>query len=133
MVDKSGILKAFNTHYFEFVDDIINIFPENNEIRESKTAFELFKKANPTSILKAWHIFVYIPYHEVIDAGNIDFFFDKDYKNDLTYMANANDIMKVIDTLRDPVKNMGDANKAHTTKYIQNLSKLSNMYISLSS
>lgn len=129
MVDKSGILKAFNTHFFEFVDDIINIFPETKDIRESKTTFELFRKANPTSILKAWNTFVYSPYCDVIEQGNIEFFFNKDYKNDLTYMANANDIMNIIDTLRDPVKNMSDTNKAHTMKYIQNLSKLSDMYL----
>ena len=131
MTDKSSILKAFNTHFFEFVEDIINIFPENNDIKDSKTALEFFKKANPTSILKAWNFFVYTPYREVINQGNIEFFFDKDYKNDLTYMSNANEIVKVIDTLREPVKNMGDANKEHTMKYIQNISKLSDMYLAM--
>jgi hypothetical protein len=131
MADKSSISKAFNTHFFEFVEDIINIFPENKDIKDSKTAFELFKKANPTSILKAWNFFVYTPYRDVIDAGNIDFFFDKDYKNDLTYMSNANEIVKIIDTLREPVKNMGDTNKDHAMKYIQNLSKLSDMYLAM--
>lgn len=131
MTDKSSILKAFNTHFFEFVDDVINIFPDNKNIRDTKTALEIFRKANPTSILKAWNNFVYLPYSQEIEQGNIEFFFNKDYKNDLTYMANANDIMNVIDTLRDPVKNMGDTNKAHTMKYIQNLSKLSTMYLSM--
>jgi hypothetical protein len=131
MTDKSSILKAFNTHFFEFVEDIINIFPENTDIKNSKTSFAIFKKANPTSILKAWNFFVYTPYREVIEQGNIDFFFNKDYKNDLTYMANANEIVKIIDTLREPVKNMGDSNKEHTIKYIQNLSKLSDMYFNM--
>lgn len=131
MTDKSSILKAFNTHFFEFVQDIINIFPENKDIKDSKTALEFFKKANPTSILKAWNFFVYTPYREVIEEGNIEFFFDKDYQNDLTYMSNANEIVKVIDTLREPVKNMGDANKQHTMRYIQNLSKLSDMYLAM--
>ena len=131
MADKSSIIKAFNTHFFSFVDDIISIFPENTDIRSTKTAFELFRKANPTSILKAWHIFVYTPYHEVIERGEIDFFFDKDYKEDLVYMSNANEIMKIIDTLRNPVKEMSDINKAHSMKYIQNLASLSNMYMNI--
>jgi hypothetical protein len=131
MTDKSSILRAFNTHFFEFVNDIIDIFPENNDIKDSKTALEFFKKANPTSILKAWNYFVCNPYRDVIEQGNIEFFFDKDYEKDLTYMSNANEIVKVIDTLREPVRNMGDANKEHTMKYIQNLSKLSDMYLSM--
>jgi len=132
MADKSSLLKAFNTHFFAFVDDIISIFPESDDIRSTKTAFELFKKANPTSILKAWHIFVYIPYNKIIEEGKIEFFFEKDYKDDLVYMSNANDIVKIIDTLRDPIRQMSDVNKAHSMKYIQNLAKLSEMYMQLS-
>ena len=36
--------------------------------------------------------------------------------------------MSIIDTLRQPVKEMSDTNKGHTMKYLQNLSKLSNIY-----
>jgi hypothetical protein len=129
MADKSSILKAFNTHFFAFIDDIINIFPENDGVRGSKTSFEFFRKANPTSLLKAWHVFVYSPYRQVIDAGELEFFFEKDYTQDLAHMGNAADIMAIIDTLRDPVKEMSDINRAHSMKYIQNLSKLSEMYI----
>ena len=72
--------------------------------------------------------FVYHPYKDVIDNGDISFFFDKDYSNDLSTVTNANKILNIIDTLREPIKEMGDANKEHTTKYIQNLSKLSMLY-----
>lgn len=131
MADKSSILKAFNTHFFAFIDDIINIFPENDGVIGSKTSFELFRKANPTSILKAWHVFVYTPYREVINMGHLDFFFEKDYSKDLAHMGNSGDIMAIIDTLRQPVKEMSDINRAHSMKYIQNLSKLSDMYIAI--
>ena len=131
MSDKTTLLRAFNTHFFEFVDDILRIFPENRDILDAKTAFELFKKANPTSIIKAWQYFVYTPYKDVIDAGNIEFFFNKDYSQDLTYMANARDIMKTIDALRDPIRNMSDENKGHSMKYMTNLCKLSAMYSAL--
>ena len=131
MSDKSSVLKAFNTHFFAFVDDIINIFPENEGVRSSKTSFEFFKKANPTCLLKAWNYFVSIPYRQVIEEGKLDFFFDKDYKEDLAYLSSAstNEIMAIIDTLRGPVKEMSDVNRAHSMKYIQNLSKRSDMYM----
>jgi hypothetical protein len=128
MTDKSSVLKAFNTHFFAFIDDIIRIFPDSQDIKNSKVAFELFKKANPTSILKAWYQFVYFPYRDVIESGYIEFFVDKDYNNDLTQMPNANEILKIIDTLREPIRQMSEVNKAHSLKYIQNLSKLSEMY-----
>ena len=131
MSDKSTILKAFNNHFFEFIQDIIIIFPENSDLKSTKTALEFFKKANPTCIIKAWHHYVYEQYKDVIESGDIVFFFEKDYKNDLTNMANAGDIMKAIDKIRDPIKNMGDENKTHAMKYIQNLCKLSEVYTKL--
>jgi len=128
MSDKSSILRAFNTHFFDFIDDLICIFPENNDLVIAKTSFDTIKKANPTAIIKAWVKFVYIPYKNVIDNGDISFFFDKDYNDDLSNLSNSNKILNIIDTLRMPIKEMGDANKEHTSKYIQNLSKLSMMY-----
>jgi hypothetical protein len=131
MADKSTILRAFNTHFFEFLDDIIRIIPDNRDISVAKTSFETIKRANPTIILKVWHQFVYSPYKDVIEEGNISFFFEKDYGSDLANLNNAGEIMKTIDKIRQPIKEMSDENKAHSTKYIQNLSKLSMTYMSL--
>jgi hypothetical protein len=128
MTDKSSILRAFNTHLFDFMDDLISIFPNNNDLVLAKSSFDTIKKANPTAIIKAWLKFVYHPYKDVIDNGDISFFFDKDYSDDLSTVSNANKILNIIDTLRTPIKEMGDTNKEHTIKYIQNLSKLSMMY-----
>jgi hypothetical protein len=128
MTDRNSILRAFNNYFFEFVDYIIFVFPENRDIKNSKTSFEIFRKANPTSLLKAWDKFVYQPYKNVIEEGNIDFFFQKDYNDDLKLMANANQIMAVIDTIREPLKNLKEDNKTKAVVFIQNLSKLSNLY-----
>lgn len=128
MSDKSSILRAFNAHFFDFIDDLISIFPNNSDLSLAKTTFDTIKKANPSTIVKAWLKFVYLPYENVINAGDISFFFDKDYSDDLTNVSNSNKILNMIDTFRTPIKEMGDVNKEHTTKYIQNLSKLSMMY-----
>lgn len=128
MNDKSSISRAFNTHFFDFIDDLIFIFPENNDLLLAKTTFDTIKKANPSTIIKAWSKFVYVPYKDVIDNGDISFFFDKDYSEDLSVISNSNKILNMIDTFRTPIKEMGDVNKEHAIKYIQNLSKLSMMY-----
>jgi len=128
MSNKTSILRAFNTHFFEFVDDIIRIFPENVDIQASKKSFDLIKHANPTAIIKSWFKYVYTQYKIVIDNGDIRFFFEKNYKDDLSILANANEIMNIIDTLREPIKLMSITNQATTMQYIQNLSKLSELY-----
>lgn len=128
MADKSTLSRAFNTHLLEFLDDIIRIYPDNPDIAKAKTSIETIKKANPALIIKAWYQKVYMPYQSIVDSGDISFFFDKDYSQDLQTVNNAGEIMKMIDKLREPVRGMDDSNKEHCMTYIQNLSKLSMAY-----
>ena len=131
MNDKTTILKAYNTHFFDFLTDIIGIISENEDIIYAKSFFETVKRANPTAILKSWYSFVYMPYKEIIDSGNIDFICEKDFRNDIVDFANQEEILNSINKIREPIKNMNETNKAHSMKYIQNLSKLSLMYNNL--
>lgn len=128
MTDKSTVLRAFNKHFFEFIDDIITILPNEPEIVKAKVSFENIKKMNPTLICKTWFKVVYSPYKEVIDQGDISFFFEKDYASDLSNVPNAAEIMSIIDKIRMPIKSMDEINQGHCTKYIQNLSKLSTVH-----
>lgn len=128
MSDKSTMLRAFNSHFFEFLDDIITIVPDQKQLSASKSSFEMIKMGSPTAIIKAWHKFIVVPYEKVIADGDISFFFEKDYRDDLSHLKNSDSIMSIIDTIREPIKRMGSANHQHTMKYIQNLSKLSTIY-----
>ena len=126
--DKSTILHAFNTNFFEFINDISTLFPDNPDIIKAKIAFEMAKKANPTIIVKIWFSNIQQPYSSIIKSGDISFFYDKDYASDLGNLTNSNEILKIIDTLRQPIKSMSDVNKQHSMNYIQILSKLSLVY-----
>jgi hypothetical protein len=128
MSDKSTLLRAFNTHFFEFLDDLLCVLPDNKEILYAKTSFETIKRANPTAIIKSWYNFVFLPYKDVIDNGNLTFFIDKDYGSDLSHLNRSEDIIKMIDNIRNPIREMDETNKTHALKYVQNLSKLSDLY-----
>lgn len=129
--DKSTILHTFNSNFFEFINDISSLFPENADIIMAKKAFEMAKKANPTIIIKIWFSSIQQPYSSIIESGDISFFYDKDYANDLGGLTNSNEILKIIDTLRQPIKSMSDTNKQHSMNYIQILSTLSLVYSQL--
>lgn len=129
--DKSIVMRAFNKLFFEFIDDIISVYPENIDMLTAKEAFITFKKMNPTSIIKVWYSGVYSKYHTQIDVGDIDFFTDKDYSPDLTKVKNLQNVLEIIDNVREPIKNMNAKSKEHVKKYIQDLSKLSTTYSSL--
>lgn len=128
MTDKTTVLRVFNTHFFEFIDYMLTIVKDDYNILTARNSIELIKKANPTLIIKIWYNFIYTKYQYSIDAGDISFFFEKDYAKDLGKLSNQNEILEIINKLREPVRNMSDANKAKSMKYIQTLSKLSDLY-----
>jgi hypothetical protein len=131
MSGNSTILTAFNDHFIEFLDDIITVFPEDPDILASKNSIMLIRKANPRLIIQIWNSYVVGKYKAMIDAGNIDFFINKDYTDDLVHADNSKKIVEVIDRLRNPIKSMVPEDQAKTMKYIQNLTKLSTIYGSM--
>ena len=128
---KSILLKSFNKQFFDFLEDVNTIVVNNTEIETSRIYFNTIKKANPTLLLKIWHKYIFVPYKEQIILGDLGFFLDKDYSQDLSKLKNNTEILKIIDTsLRNPMRNMSNINKEHCMKYIQILCKLSDAYSS---
>lgn len=123
----SNILTAFNDHFIDFVNDIHCVFPDDVDILTTKNALTAIRKANPKMIVKIWDAFIVSKYKEEIEAGNLDFFINKDYSQDISNASNSDKIMESIDRLRQPVKNMGPENQAKVMKYIQNLTKLAQL------
>jgi hypothetical protein len=128
MPDKSTLLKTFNAQFFSFLDDIKTIYPENKEIAKGKKSFEMVKMASPSIIIKIWYSHVYQHYKSEIDSGNVDFFIDKDYSGDLAEVSNADEVIRIIEVIKEPIRMMDEKNKEHTCKYLQVLSKLSELY-----
>ena len=120
-----NILGAFNDHFFEFVTDIQNVFPNDPDILTAKNALSTIRKANPKLLSKIWTKCVVGPYKQQIEDGDINFFINKDYSTDLSVNDNSDKIMEAINRLRNPISQMSAENQAKTMKYIQNLTKLS--------
>ena len=127
-MDKSQILKGFNDHFVEFVEDVERVFPDNNDISTVKESFIQMRKANPRLVIKAFNEHFLNKYRSEIESGNIDFFIKKDYNTDLSVVGDSDYILKKIDVLRNPVKNMKEEDQYKVIKYIQNLSKLCDIY-----
>jgi hypothetical protein len=122
---KSQLLKTFNDQFMQFVEDIISVFPKDPDILLAKNAFLFFRKTNPKILIDIWYRYVVKKYKDIIEKGDISFFIEKDYGDDL---ANLNDWSKksleAINRLRDPVKNMDSENQSKSMKYCQNLTTL---------
>jgi len=123
----NNILTAFNDHFIEFLNDIHNVFPTDADILAAKNALTAVRKANPKMIVKIWNTFIVGKYKAEIESGNIGFFINKDYANDVSSAQNSDKIMESINRLREPIKQMSPEDQAKTMKYIQNLTKLAEL------
>ncbi len=132
MSDKSTILKAFNNHFFEFFDDLINIVEDNTDIKSSKKFLSLTKMANASLIIKIWYQFISTPYKSYFENGDLEYFANKDYSEDLSQLANAKDTLKALDKFRVPLQTLDQSNKEKCLEYLKNLCKLSDLYDGLS-
>ena len=125
------LITAFNDHFMEFVNDIHEVFPNDVDILSAKNSFSMIRKMNPKLLIKSWDSLVVGKYQSAIEAGDLSFFMNKDYTNDLNDVPNnpnAERITSAIDRLRTPIKSMSADNQAKIIKYIQNLTKISSLY-----
>lgn len=127
-MDKHSILRAFNEHFSEFMQDVIRVFPNDNNLQACKLAIEKMRKANPKLIMTAFTQEFVNKYRDQISNNNLDFFINNDYSDDLKNASNSSLILEKINMLRDPIRNMNDTDKDKTTQYMQNLMKLSDLY-----
>ena len=124
----SQILKGFNDHFMEMVEDIERVFPDETDISTVKNSFTELRKANPKMVIKVYKEQILDLYRSQIESGNIDFFIDKDYKKDIGNIQDSEYILNKINILRDPVRDMEKADQDKVIQYIQNLSKLCDAY-----
>jgi hypothetical protein len=123
-MEKDQILSIFNKQFKEFVEDISRVFPANSDISTFKTIIGQLLTITPKTIYKTFKKHVADKYQTEIEAGDINFFINKDYKGDLE----NNTILEKIDCLRGPVKQMNPEEQAKVIKYMQNMAKLCKLY-----
>ena len=124
-ISKSLIVKGFNKHFDEFIEDVQSVFPEDDEVKTMKNLLFLFKKTNPRLVLEYWNTYISVPYKKPIENGDISFFITNDYSVDVSM---TDGISNFIESLRGYVKNMTADNQSKSMNYIQNLCNLTKLY-----
>jgi hypothetical protein len=122
--------KIFNNQLTEFLDAVSEVFPENLDIATAKTGLATLQSLNPTAVHKMWYQQVTIPYRTEILEGNVGFFMEKDYTQDVIKMVqkspdkDSGKIMEAIDTLRKNIRILPNTEQERCMKYIQNLTRI---------
>ena len=126
----SMYMSTFNNQMAEMLEDVLRIFPENPRVMKCKMYFEGLKKTNPRIVIQSWKIHVAMKYKEQIQEGHTDFFIHTDFTQDVeTSGADTDMVTKTIREIKSFVSIMNDEQKNIMMIYIQNLTKLSLLYV----
>ncbi len=130
MASNAQILKTFGKQIEEFMEDMLVIFPNDNVILRGKMYFEMMKKANPRFIIRVWKNRIASKYGEHIANGEFDIFITMDLSEDIVDNPadNKEEVVTHLQNMLSSILKMDEDNKNKAIKYVQNITKLSEMY-----
>ena len=127
--DKKFIYKTFNKEFSLFLNFLLEIFENDDEIKTFNTVINMLIKFNPTKLINLFHYYVTKPYYKIIEKGDYEYFENKDYSSDVKdFKENAETVLKKYDNLREIISKEPLENKKTSMKFIQNLADLSKLY-----
>ena len=116
-------LTGFNNQFIEFIDDVKLCFKDNSDVMIAYSILKKMRNANPKIIINLWNKKVF-KYKKQIEDGDLNFFIEHNYSNDI----NNIEIINRINKIRNNVRELSDENKDKIKLYLKNLSKLADLY-----
>jgi hypothetical protein len=133
-MNKSQVVDAFNKHFIEFIIDIERVFPNDTDIMSTRKTINKAITLMPRALIKMFNENIVKLYSKQIEEGDISFFIDNNYRKTHGYKEDDQVwALDKIESLREPVKNMNNDEQQKVLKYLQNLKKLTELYIQLKS
>ena len=127
-MEKATIQKGINNHFKELMSDIETVLPDDLDVKTAKNSITALMKVNPKIVIGVWHRRILLVYKDQIEAGDISFFLKKDYSVDVSLGDKTDTVVDALNRLRGPIVNLGAHNHEKAMQYLQNLSKLSELY-----
>jgi len=127
-MSKKYIVNIFVSQLNEMCDETYQVFKTDTSIYYAKEAIYAFSLVNPRRTIKMWKIYVTDNYRDQIEKQDYSFFINKDYSNDIMYLPYQDNIIKKLDEVREHISNMDEPNKLKALKYVENLTKLCDLY-----
>lgn len=124
----TSVVSAFNDHFMEMVNDIVAVFPDDLDILSARNSIKALRKINPKMLIRSWDFYVVSKYYKEIESGDLSYFLNKDYTEDVSVSSDSKRIIEAINRLRNPIKSMSEEEQKKILKYLQNLSKLTMVF-----
>ena len=128
-MEKATIQRGFNAHFKELMADIEIVLPNDIDVKTAKNTITAVLKVNPKILINIWYNRITTKYKSKIESGDISFFLEKNYEVDVHLGEKTDKVIECLDRLRKPIMDLGTNNHEKAMKYLQNLSKLSELYV----
>ena len=123
----TSLLTAFTTQLINFCDELILLFPEDNDFKVFKNGILLLKKTNPRQIIKLFHGYVKEYYGQILNKEE-SFFLENDYDSLINEIDSKSDnIIMTIGKLKQYWGDLSENNKESIWKYLHVLINLNEM------
>ena len=122
MSQNQSYLKIFVTQLQNFIDDLILLYPADNDFKVFKNGVALLNRTNPRKIVNLFKEYV-DKYENRIISRDETFFLQNDYNE----IEKTENILESMNKLKNYWKDLNDSNKEKVWKYFEILIKLSKM------
>lgn len=109
-------LDKFNQTFREFGDDILKVFPEDNEFRMYNLAIATAMLVNPEIVFNIFYDRVILPFGDRVLSKDESFFLNHDYDD---VRGEHEEASAIIDKVKSYWKVMGDADREVVWKYFK--------------
>ena len=123
-------VQFFNNSMDQFLAEMVAILPADENIALAKNAVLAARKANPKLLVKMWRQLVVGPYEDRIVAGDIQFFLDRDYTEDIQKLGDDSKLEKaivIIQSIKDAIASLSCEQTRGAVAHIQRLTALSKL------
>ena len=125
MAQPTSIIKLFNTHIIDFIDDISIILKDPTELLFLKKKIKQLILINSSKFIKLWHD-TSLKYYIDIEQKNYNYFLNKSY----IQVIRDKEYLDIIERYLIEVRDDSERNKEKIMDYIYNLTELSKIYYS---
>ena len=122
----TSYLTAFNTVVFNFNDDLIQTFPEENDFKVYRRGLEWLKESNAKKICNLFKVYTF-NYREKIMSKDESFFLSTNY--DDVVDTNDEGIVLVINKLKKYWTVLSKENQEKIWDYLNTLLKLADLVV----
>ena len=125
--NQKTLKELFCNQLLEFIDDVLTIFPNNLDLKTGKTFIVGLTKVSKRKLIGIWKTSVVDVYEDAILKGDVEYFINKDYSEDLGE-GGTDKMMSVVEDIRLLIRNTSEENEEKAIKYLQNLTKICKLY-----